>query len=129
MRQVLYVSESVTPADQTPLTAILESSRHNNALDGITGLLWSDGVHFVQVLEGDDDAVGAALRRIEADPRHHRLRMIHDRPIVSRHFGSWSMELRRASDEPDPFDARMRRALADAPEGIRAHFVSLVAAG
>lgn len=126
MRQILYVSKSVTPAALTPLADILQQSRNNNALDGVTGLLWSDGDRFAQVLEGDERAVAEAMTRIRADTRHHDVVVLHDREIEQRQFGSWSMELREAGAASDRFDARMRRVLDDASDAIRAVFASLI---
>ena len=43
MRQILYLSSSTVQGDRGNLPTILEQSCHSNAIDGITGLLWSDG--------------------------------------------------------------------------------------
>lgn len=128
MRQVLYVSRSVVPAHETPLRDILEQSRHNNALDGVTGLLWSDGDRFAQVLEGDERAISDTIGRIRADPRHRDMVLLHDRLIHERQFGDWTMELRPGGVSVDDYDDRMRRALDDASDAIRNVFASLLAA-
>jgi hypothetical protein len=52
MRQIVYVSLSSVPDDGADISAILNQSRHNNAIDGITGLLWSDGKSYLQAIEG-----------------------------------------------------------------------------
>ena len=127
MRQILYVSKSVTPSAHTPLSAILEQSRHNNALDGITGLLWSDGERFAQVIEGDNGAIAALMERLRADPRHREFTILQDRLVETRQFGGWSMELRAPSVANDAYDARMRKVLDDASDAIRSVFASLIA--
>lgn len=58
MRQVLYVSRSTDPGNQDGIDAILHRSRHNSAIDGMTGLLWVCGSRYLQVIEGDPLAVG-----------------------------------------------------------------------
>lgn len=126
MRQILYVSRSVARASETELLGILEKSRRNNGLDGITGLLWADGDRFAQVIEGDDRAIGEAMERILADPRHHDITVLHDRTIAKRQFGDWSMELRREATVADAYDTRMRRTLDDASETIRNVFAGLI---
>lgn len=126
MRQILYVSKSVKRADQVMLGDILLRSRTNNALDGVTGLLWSDGDRFAQVIEGDERAVGDAMDRIRADVRHYQIAVLHDRPIVERQFGDWSMELRGTGERADAYDYRMRRALDEASDAIRNVFASLI---
>lgn len=127
MRQLLYVSLSTTPPSETPLAAILQQSRHNNALDGVTGLLWSDGERFAQVLEGDGDAIDDAMRRIRADRRHRGITVLHDREIEHRQFGDWSMEVRESGFLADDYDNRMRSALDNASDAIRQVFATLIA--
>lgn len=126
-RQILYVSFSTVPGDGADLAGILEQSRHNNALDGITGLLWSDGVHFLQVIEGPPESVIAAFVRIQADRRHHRLRLLRDWLVPRPEFGSWTMVHRRAGDPADLYDAKMRRLLLETSASIKQYFLDLVA--
>lgn len=127
MRQILYVSESTGPLDEVELARVVQQSRNNNALDGVTGLLWSDGTRFVQVLEGDAEALDDAMRRIAADPRHRSITVLHDRVVAEREFGSWSMELRSAVSAPDGHDARIRHLLDGASDAIRNVFASVIA--
>ena len=129
MRQILYVSLSTVPGDKADLANILEQSRHNNALDGITGLLWSDGESFLQVFEGPKASVALTFDRILADSRHHSLKTLSDRLITEREFGTWNMAHRRAGDAPDAYDAQMRRWLSRASEPLRAQYSSLIATG
>ena len=127
MKQILYASVSAS-ADGQPadVTGILERSRHNNALDGITGLLWTDGHRFLQVLEGGDDAVDACYARIRADNRHCGVVTIAERTIELREFGYWVMAHKTADALSDVHDQRVRRMMANAAEEIRAPFLELV---
>lgn len=129
MRQILYVSLSTVQGDAADLVGILQQSRHNNAIDGITGLLWSDGHCFLQAFEGPRASVGPTFDRIQADTRHHSLKVLSDRRIEKREFGGWNMAHRRADDPPDAFDAQMSRLLSHASEPIRNQFLGLVATG
>lgn len=129
MRQLLYISSSTLPGYQADIDAILEQSRHNNALDGITGLLWSDGQHFLQVLEGPEQSVSETMGRILSDERHSAIVVLKDEPITERQFGTWSMVHRRADDPADDYDAQARRLLAGSSEGVRDKFLSLIATG
>lgn len=128
MRQILYVSLSSAPGT-ADLVGILHQSRHNNALDGITGLLWSDGRRFMQAIEGPRSSVATTFERIRADPRHHSVVVLEDSKIDARAFGSWTMTHRRSSGLPDPSDAHMARVLDNASEVIRRQFFSLIAPG
>ena len=126
LRQLIYTSLSVPTGTKVELDPIYESSRHNNALDGITGLLFSDGKCFVQVLEGDPDAVDAAMDRIRADPRHHRIEVLRDVAVEQREFGQWSMADRRRGERADEFDARLAALLRRASPETRAAFLDLL---
>jgi hypothetical protein len=126
VRQVVYVSLSSIPGDGADLAGILNQSRHNNAIDGVTGLLWSDGRCFLQVLEGTDDGIAACLLRIRNDSRHHSIKILFDRQIDFHEFGGWNMIHRRANERTDMHDAQMARLIASSSEGVRAQFMKLI---
>jgi hypothetical protein len=127
MRQILYESVRTTPDRRSEVHEILEQSRHNNALDGVTGLLWADGDRFMQIIEGPDDSVAAAYERIERDPRHHDLRLLIDRAVDTREFGAWSMALRTAGETRDEFDERIGQLVAPRSVAISDYFRALMA--
>ena len=127
MRQILYVSRSTVSEHDTDLDAIVEQSRHNNALEGITGLLWSDGRRFLQVFEGPDGSVAATFERIVEDTRHEGIRVLHDVTIEEREFGGWTMARRGRWDTADAFDEKVRRALSRTSPEVRDAFLDLVA--
>lgn len=126
MRQIVYVSLSSVPGDGADLSGILNQSRHNNAIDGITGLLWSDGKSFLQALEGPRVSVETCFERIKRDTRHYYLTVLSDQRITSHEFGTWNMVHRRASEEASLYDAQVRRLLHQASDGVRAHFMALI---
>ena len=128
LRQLLYVSSSNPKGARIDVPQVVEQSRHNNALDGVTGLLWSDGKRFLQVLEGPADSVAATFARIRADTRHHAIVVLHERDIVAREFGSWTMVARRPGENADTFDEQIRRLLENASETVRGNFLGLIAA-
>ena len=75
------------------LNEILEISNRNNERVGITGALIFDSLWFVQILEGEREAVSRTLCRIIADPRHDAVTIMDCRPVDSRLFGNWWMGL------------------------------------
>jgi hypothetical protein len=75
------------------LNKILEASARNNEKADITGALLFDELWFVQILEGEREAVSATLRRIMDDERHANLTIMDARPIEQRLFGNWWMGL------------------------------------
>ena len=125
LRQLLYVSIATEPTPQVA-DAILEQSRHNNALDGVTGLLYSDGYRFMQVLEGSPESIEATWRRIRHDPRHREVTVLHDIEQEERTFGYWSMASRDARTPADSFDERLKLVLRSAPAAVRDRFLDLV---
>jgi len=91
MRRIIYTSRSLTGGVLAEIDAIVAISIVLNIKAGITGMLWSDGANFAQVIEGGDDEVGATIDRIRADPRHTDINVVLDRAVVSRQFGAWAM--------------------------------------
>jgi hypothetical protein len=125
LRQIFYVSRGAPGVD---VDQILQQSRHNNAVDGITGVLWHDGDHFLQVIEGPQSSVAATYARIAGDPRHRDLTILSDRTVAAREFGYWSMErATRSLNDGDAVLARIERRLADAPDTLRRAFAAAAA--
>lgn len=91
--QLLYIS-TVSPAWQVNLAEILELSRRNNRVAGITGLLMFNGKRFLQVLEGPSAAVSTTYDRIAADRRHRAPVLLARRQVAVREFGDWEMGFR-----------------------------------
>ena len=126
MRQIVYVSLSSVPGDGADLSRILHQSRHNNAIDGITGLLWSDGKRFLQAIEGPRVSIESCFERIKRDTRHYFITVLSDRRITTHEFGTWNMVHRRANEDVSLYDAQVRRLLNQASEEVRAHFLALI---
>lgn len=125
MLQLVYIS-SAGVRGTDGLDAILATSRRNNARDGITGLLYADGVRFLQALEGEEAVVEAAFERIRADPRHRAVVVLSRRAVASREFGPWDMAARGHDAEGDAFVARIERLVANAAPAVRGTFAGLV---
>ncbi|WP_341208823.1 BLUF domain-containing protein [uncultured Sphingomonas sp.] len=123
MLQIVYISTATGTVDTA---AILATSRRNNARDGLTGLLYTNGKRFLQVLEGDPANVERALARIDADPRHRAMVVLSSRDVSAREFGAWAMAERVAGDDADAFVARVRALIAQAAPSVRATFDGFV---
>ena len=89
-----YKSRSTDPVvDPKTLASILFVAQRNNVANRLTGALaYGDG-HFIQVLEGPEEALIATIDRIRADVRHHDLEIVGPRPIMHRMFPDWCMAL------------------------------------
>ena len=91
MFYIVYVSSAVKPFSSTELVELLSKSHVNNATVGITGmLLYKDG-NFMQVLEGEQEAVRALDVKIKRDPRHRGVLTLLQGQLAERQFPDWSM--------------------------------------
>ena len=121
MLQLVYISTAV---DKPDTATILRTSRRNNARDGLTGLLYSDGVRFMQALEGPADKVEAAYARIKSDPRHRAAVVLSRREVNEREFGPWEMAARAPGEESQAFLERVTTLTAGAHVNTQATFDS-----
>ena len=104
MRQLLYVS-SKHPRVEISVGNILMVSRRNNLAAGVTGLLYTDGVRFLQVLEGPVETLDKLYHKIELDPRHKNSRVLYNEPAKFRTFPRWSMNMINLNDrQADKYD-------------------------
>jgi hypothetical protein len=93
-------------------------------------MLWADGSSFAQVIEGTPDKVGATLDRIRTDRRHTDIVVLLDRVVLSRQFGTWSMQL-AGDDEASTHGTAflMGFARGERPEAARRLYEIVLAAG
>jgi hypothetical protein len=100
--QLTYVSTAARPLASTDLSQILESSRKNNGVANVTGLLLYANTHFIQALEGEENAVMQTYARIRKDERHGSLLTISREVIVERQFPTWTMGFKHITTlDPD----------------------------
>ncbi|MGA3239817.1 MAG: BLUF domain-containing protein [Bryobacteraceae bacterium] len=89
-----YFSSAVERFNQSGLKRLLEISRRNNEPRGITGLLLYRDGHFLQYLEGPQDAVSTTYAHITMDGRHHSARLVGTGRLAGRIFPEWWMGYR-----------------------------------
>jgi hypothetical protein len=91
MIYLVYTSRATRPLAEMDLVGLLKQCKANNERNGITGLLlYHQGV-FMQLLEGQEEAVHACYRRISNDPRHKDIIQLVEKPLRLRYFESWAM--------------------------------------
>lgn len=90
MKLYVYVSESEKISDLVPIT---ETARAYNAANDITGIFSYNHGYYLQVIEGENDAVESLVKRIWVDKRHQNVTEILDVEIDERFFTDWSMNL------------------------------------
>ena len=98
---------------ETEVAQILAASRCNNRRDGVTGALLVSPVGFAQVLEGPLPAVERTFERIQRDPRHAHVDILHASEAEARCFAGWAMACAgRSGAAPHPTGRDGREVLA-----------------
>lgn len=91
LARLIYVSTAAdTPGGET-IGSILQSARLRNSSEGITGFLMLADRHFMQLLEGPEEAVNRVFESIRHDPRHRDVVIIHTCTEPARQFPNWTM--------------------------------------
>ncbi len=91
LSQYLYISTAPS-LPREDVDAIIAASARNNPARGITGFLLFNGRNFLQLLEGEEEAVAALMETITADPRHSGVSVIDRRDIAQRACPDWAMK-------------------------------------
>ena len=110
------MSRARQPVSRAGFDQLLHQARRRNEADGITGLLASDGVSFLQAFEGPDHAIQACMGRIASDGRHGSISSLRETTIDVREFRSFSMVgLFPGISDPFRFVEQMKQAV----EGVQ----------
>jgi hypothetical protein len=99
MFHLVYISYASRALREADLLDILSTSRINNKKAGITGMLVYLRERFIQVLEGDNEAVNRIYKDIKEDPRHHKVTTVLEGNSEQRIFKDWSMGFKRIDDQ------------------------------
>ncbi|MFI7530203.1 BLUF domain-containing protein [Nocardia salmonicida] len=97
---LIYSSQATFVLSDEEISVLLDRARELNAADDVTGLLVyvrfdGDRAAFVQVLEGDENAVERTYARIQRDELHTDLLVLARAGIQQRRFSQWSMKFIR----------------------------------
>jgi len=123
---LVYISTARTLITDAMCQDILASSRINNPVNGVTGLLVAGKKRFLQALEGPADEVHATYARIGADPRHFACVVLAERTANTRQFGNWAMGYNAGHDADDHADLEAIVTALVAPlddPDLRAQFI------
>ena len=99
MFQYIYTSHAVFDFSEAELITLLEESKRFNQSQGITGMLVYQNRVFIQLLEGDEEAVTKLAEKISRDPRHDEFTELASMDVGQRSFPDWSMGFRRISED------------------------------
>ncbi len=91
--RLVYYSDNRIRSDRlaAEIELILEASRQNNVLVGVSGALMFNAGYFAQVLEGEQAALESTFERIQQDRRHGNVHLLEFAPAPARSFQTWSM--------------------------------------
>lgn len=94
MHMIAYVSEATFPEQDTLTTMedICEKSQKFNASKSISGVIFYENRHFVQVIEGEEHELRCLMAKICRDSRHSEIEYFVDEPVSERSFNDWSMD-------------------------------------
>ncbi len=118
--QITYrslASEEITAED---IKDILRKSQSNNADKEITGCLVFNEGYFVQLIEGEKQAVKGCFDAIEVDKRHSMVEILSEGESPDRMFEDWTMAYLKLPEEPQTkLESQVKgdlKALEEAPE-------------
>ena len=98
----MFLSELSADANAGEIANIVRSSRANNAMNELTGLLLFDGERFCECLEGPEAMVQQTMAKIAVDPRHTQFQPLHNGQMAGkRRFDAWFVGI-LAPDGPSP---------------------------
>ena len=113
LSHLIYLSRATEKLSLRDTMRLVDHAKPNNEERGITGLLCFGGGYFLQVLEGEGDAVSDTFMRIAKDSRHHGVRLVDYSIIEARRFDDWSMRLINLDDPKRPREDRPERYRRD----------------
>ena len=100
MFYLIYVSHAADGLKSSDLYDILNKAHEVNANLGISGLLLYKNKRFMQLIEGQEDAVRGLYQKILQDPRHRDLIVLQEDTEPERQFPGWSMAFRNLNALP-----------------------------
>ena len=92
MIQLAYSSAAQGNLASGEVFEIIETSASNNLRDDLTGMLIFANDRFFQIIECETAAIDGLMARLQADPRHHSIKVLHRQDIAERSFPRWRME-------------------------------------
>ena len=91
IHRVIYRSIATRLLGDNELGRLAEQARIHNFSYGVTGVLFHAEGHFLQMLEGEPEAVATLYGYIFHDPRHTSLETLYDAPVAQRLSSGWSL--------------------------------------
>ena len=93
---------------------IAAPARSSNKCNNVSGVLLYTGVHFVEILEGEERVLDEMWSRLQRDDRHVSLVRIGDEPCNERRFAEWKLAYADDQDVGAQVEALRSRTTAPA---------------
>ncbi|OUL99852.1 BLUF domain-containing protein [Variovorax sp. JS1663] len=106
LHEILYCSMLAPGLPTDVVGHIVAQARARNAQEAITGLLVFDGLRFCQHIEGPRRNVLRLLNRLDADPRHTEMKVLHEGVIEARRYERFELGLAHIEEGEDVEDLR-----------------------
>lgn len=127
---LIYASRASKPTAAAKLFAHRQRIISANRANGITGCLVHEAGQYLQMLEGQEEAVLGLLKKLRNDPEHCDLKIVIQGPAKSRIFREWGMTFNgfEPKSEPDFGSWRKRQiSLLDLAEDAQICYSYLTA--
>ena len=112
IKQYVYISTAVG-LSREDVDRILDTCARNNAAQEVTGLLLYNGRNFLQLLEGQGDALDKLMSAIEVDERHAGVLVMHKGEVEQRDCPDWAMKQIAISEAIEVRQQRLEEELPD----------------
>ena len=99
MYYIIYLSTGTKQFTEDDLTVILSKSVANNTRDNVTGVMLYHEGNFIQLLEGEKEAIFDTFKRINNDDRHTAISTIASGESNQRNFPDWAMGFKSINAE------------------------------
>ncbi len=106
--RLLYASRSCVQGPVfKEMHRIRDHALQRNVADNVYAALSYQAGWFMEWMEGPSAGIQAVMRRLERDPRHRDLRVVHHSRGPRRLPEPWSMALRKDHEDPGDFERRL----------------------
>lgn len=99
VKRMIYCSQATHDVGPDELVDLLGQARVRNEQAGLSGMLLYCSQSFLQMLEGDAEALATTYGRIATDSRHANLRVLMDAEVPDRMFPDWSMGFEHVDED------------------------------
>lgn len=118
--RLIYASRANTTGSiYQVIERIRASALRNNEPVGVTTALMYQSGWFLQWKEGRRDALIPIMERIEADPRHHSMRVVHSSRGPRILSGPWSTAVVQSEEPSETFGERVAQLRREMERGMQ----------